>query len=315
MGDAFSLNDGVTTETFEFVLKGLTARAGDIPIYYTGLETASQIASLVNAAINAATSSSFTTYSAWNGTTNLTTTLPSNRVDLFNVQLASANAGLEADTVAWETAQAGTGSVAAGDSSKNFVLQFSNGSFVDLPVGGDGEPSGLSAIPGDVDVRPAIGETIIDAAQISDSLDWGIVVKPGARAAGSEASSPGSVSPLSIDNNPLDAANASLDQVGGVTLENNVISQFGDGGIDLLGDPDPAGEPTAAVSFFRVVNNTIYGGTDYERPRASTWRGIPHPRFSTTSSPTSTTRLRWTPLRRVDRLGLHGLPEHRRFGD
>ncbi|MGO9113300.1 MAG: beta strand repeat-containing protein [Thermoguttaceae bacterium] len=150
--------------------------------------------------------------------------------------------------------------------SRNFVLQFSNGSFVDLPVGGDGEPSGLSAIPGDVDVRPAIGETIIDAAQISDSLDWGIVVKPGARAAGSEASSPGSVSPLSIDNNPLDAANASLDQVGGVTLENNVISQFGDGGIDLLGDPDPAGEPTAAVSFFRVVNNTIYGGTDYEAP-------------------------------------------------
>ena len=266
MGDAFSLFDGGTTKTFEFVLKGLAAGPGEIPIYYTGLETASQIASLVNTAINAATSGSFTAYSAWNGTSNLTTTLPSNRVDLFNVALASASAGLEADTVAWETAQAGTGSVAAGDSSTNFVLQFSNGSFVDMPVGGDGEPSGLSAIPGDVDVRPAIGETIIDAAQITDSLDWGILVEPGTRAAGSDAPSPGSVSPLSVDNNPLDPANASLDQVGGVTLENNVISQFGEGGIDLLGDPDPAGEPTAAVPFFRVVNNTIYGGPLKDEP-------------------------------------------------
>ncbi len=252
-GDTFSLYDGVTTKTLEFVLKGLAATTGDVPIYYTGLETASGIASLVNTAINGTTSPTFTIYSAWNGTPNLTSTLPSNQVDLFNVQSAAADANMEADTVAWENAQAGTRSVAAGDTSTDFIVQTDGASFDDLPGGL------LYAVPGDTVPRQAPGETIIDANKITNSLDWGIMVEPGARAAGSNAASPGSVNPLSVNNNP--AANGPLDQVGGVTLVNNVISQFGDGGIDLLGDPDPAGEPTAAIPFFRVVNNTIYGDT------------------------------------------------------
>jgi hypothetical protein len=248
------LYDGVTTKTFQFVLKGLTATAGDVPIYYSGEESASGIASLVNTAIDGTTSATFTIYSAWDGTSNLTSTQPSNRVDLFNVQSATASNQLETETEAWIGSQSGTRSVAAGDSSTDFVLHTSGTSFRDLPSG-----FGLYAIPGDTDPSQAPGETIIDANQITNSLNWGILVEPGTRDPNTDAPYPGSVDPLSVNNNP--SANSSLDQVGGVTLENNVINGFGTGGIDLLGDPDPEGEPTAAVPFFRVVNNTIYGAT------------------------------------------------------
>ncbi len=279
-GDTFSLYDGVTTKTFEFVLKGLSPTAGDIPIYYTGLETPSQIGSLVNNAINGLTSNGLTSpafaiYSAWNGTTNLTTATPANRVDLFNCQAATADTQLETDTANWANAQGAApngdasaagyvpGSVAAGDDSTDFVLQFTDSSFVDEPVGATG-PFGLFATPGDTNVRHAPGETIINAATITDSLDWGIKVEPGTRDAVTGAAFPGSVAPLSVNNKPLIAGTStynspSLDQVGGVTLENNIINTFGQGGIDLLGDPDTGNVPTAAIPFFRVVNNTICG--------------------------------------------------------
>jgi len=216
-GDTFSLYDGITTKTFEFVLKGSTPAAGNVPVYYTGVETAPAIAALVTAAINATASAGFDVTS--------TTTAPGDQVNLFNAQLVAApDGGID-------------------------VLYF--------------QPAGpfTYAIPGDVNQTQAIGETIIDANRISNSLGWGILVEPGTRDAGSNAPHPGSVNPLTVDNNPLATANNPLGQVGGVTLENNVIDTFGNGGIDLLGDPDPAGEPTAAVPFFRVVNNTIYGGT------------------------------------------------------
>jgi len=215
-GDTFYIYDGFTTEAFEFVLQGLTAAAGDIPIYFTGLETAPEIASLVNAAINAANAAGFDVYS--------TTTSPGDRVNLFNAQI-----------------------VAAPDGGIN-VLYFQPAEAFTY------------AIPGDVNATQAVGETIIDANQISNSQDWGILVEPGTRDPGSKAPHPGSVNPLTVDNDPLATPNNPLGQVGGVTLENNVIDTFGDGGIELLGDPDPAGEPTAAVPFFRVVNNTLYGG-------------------------------------------------------
>ena len=116
-GDSFSLYDGVTTRPTEFVLKGLTPTPGDIPIYYTGRETAAGIASLVNTAINStAKSTGSTIYSAWNGTSNLTTTMPSNQVDLFEAQSATTNGGLNND-------------------APNFVLQTSDASFIDQPGG------------------------------------------------------------------------------------------------------------------------------------------------------------------------------------
>ena len=111
-GDTFTLNDGNFSKTFEFVLEGLQPDAGDIPIFYAGNETASEIAGLVNTAINGQTAApnpsnatSFAIYAAWNGTDNLTTTDPSNHVDLFNCQSATSDANLTADTQAYSDSQ------------------------------------------------------------------------------------------------------------------------------------------------------------------------------------------------------------------
>ncbi len=48
--------------------------------------------------------------------------------------------------------------------------------------------------------------------------------------------------------------------VPGVKVENNVISNFGTGGILFSGDPNTGALPFATVPFGRIMNNTIYGG-------------------------------------------------------
>ncbi len=151
-GDSFSLYDGVTTDTFEFVLQGLNPAAGHIPIYFSGLESASEIASLVNTAINSAhTSQDFGIFSAWNGTPNLTSTLPSNRVDLFNCQVATADDALTADMAAFVAAAdaALTQSMTAVNGAISFVVHFTDSFFLDEPVDALNNSFGLFAIPGD----------------------------------------------------------------------------------------------------------------------------------------------------------------------
>ncbi len=220
-GDTFAIYDGVTQDTFQFVLNGLSATAGDLPIFYTGVETGAQMAALIVNAINAAAASTGFGVTATAGGA-LDGAVNTNRVDLFGAQDVLDTSG-DVTPIDFDAYMVDAGAM-------------------------------LYAIPGDQNEPRLQGEVIVDGNLITDSLDWGIVIEPGARDPGSNDPHPGVIDTLSVPNRT-----ATANTVGGVTIENNAIAGSGIGGIHISGDPDPAGEPVAAMPFDRIVNNTIYG--------------------------------------------------------
>ncbi len=102
---------------------------------------------------------------------------------------------------------------------------------------------------------------------ISFSSQYGISVTGGPRDAnGSNLPHPGSVRNLpTLDTNKL---------VPGPDIVSNIIDNFGVGGILFAGDPDQAGNPTAAVPYGRIVNNTIYGALNPTVPTTPNTTGI-----------------------------------------
>ncbi len=96
------------------------------------------------------------------------------------------------------------------------------------------------------------GQILIANNTVSDSLQFGILrVDAGQRDAGGSLQRPGGVRELPTLNNER--------LVTGVKVENNVISNFGTGGILFSGDPNTGTLPLASVPFGRIMNNTIYG--------------------------------------------------------
>jgi hypothetical protein len=123
---------------------------------------------------------------------------------------------------------------------------------LDAPPWATGFPT-LERLQGDQNLHRDQGQIIIEAVEIFDSLGYGIVVNTGARDSGAaNLPHPSSVAPLrEINVERL---------VPGITIRNNLLARGGLGGIWFSGDTNPAGTPTAAVPFGRIVNNTIYGG-------------------------------------------------------
>ena len=232
--------------TFEFVLQGVSVTDNNVHIPFTGMETEGAMAGLIANAINSVSSTTGFGVTASIFTSTSPAGVTSDRVSLFGA----------------------TGVPHEGDLS--YIVFGADGYFFD-------ELNGMYNIPGDADTPEVAGETIVNACKITNSLDWGIVLEPGTRPAGSNDPEPGCISPLTVPN--------VQDTVGGVTIVNNVVANSGNGGIDVLGDSDPIGEPTAAVPFYRIVNNTIYA------PRQR--RGTP-PRFKPWSATPRTTFSRWT---------------------
>lgn len=93
---------------------------------------------------------------------------------------------------------------------------------------------------GDQNVTRDQGYTLIQSNKISNSLEFGIAVKP-------------SIDERSV-RNLRDANTQRL--VAGLTIENNLIVNNGSGGINIEGDTDL----TAPVVFSRILNNTVFGG-------------------------------------------------------
>ena len=141
-GDTFTVIGATTTLTFEYVLQGQSPAIGDIDIPITGLETATDMAGLINSAINSVTSTTgFGVTATTNGVSNL--------VDLFG-----ATNSYDIDAIVY-------GNDYYGD-----------GSFYD-------EPNQLYGIPGDANTPRVAGETIVNACKITNSLGWGIETRAG----------------------------------------------------------------------------------------------------------------------------------------
>ena len=107
---------------------------------------------------------------------------------------------------------------------------------------------------GDSNLQRQQGQVIIESNLIRDSAQYGIQVRPGDRTVGSDAAHPGSPRFL--------ASVSSQFFVTGVYLTNNVIANSGTGGILLAGDSTAGGIDPAAQAFYKVINNTIYGGAN-----------------------------------------------------
>lgn len=96
------------------------------------------------------------------------------------------------------------------------------------------------------------GQILIANNTISNSSQFGIIVDAGIRDAGGSLSRPGGVRNLPTINN--------VRLTGGVKIENNVVANFGQGGIRFSGDANTGTLPLASVPFGRILNNTVYGG-------------------------------------------------------
>jgi VCBS repeat-containing protein len=113
-------------------------------------------------------------------------------------------------------------------------------------------PSANKAL-GDENFHREQGQLLIANNLIRNVSQAGIVVAAAPRDGGTNSPHPGS--PINFDtlNTPRLAP--------GVTIANNVVTDFVTSGISFAGEPNTAGNvPAAAVPFGRIVNNTIYGG-------------------------------------------------------
>jgi hypothetical protein len=114
-----------------------------------------------------------------------------------------------------------------------------------------GDPFYGHPLLGDDNFRREQGFVGIFGNQITQVSEFGIIVDSAPRDTGSNFAHPGSVRALPTLN-PSRLAPGAL-------IENNVIANFGTGGILFSGDANPANTPLAAVPFGKIVNNTIYG--------------------------------------------------------
>jgi len=108
------------------------------------------------------------------------------------------------------------------------------------------DPNGHPLI-GDRNFYREKGHLVVESTSVIHASQFGIRVEPGPREQGSNAPHPGSGRTM----------NAPNQLVSGVTLKNNLLAFNGQGGIRISGS---TGQPTGAIPFVRVINNTVYGG-------------------------------------------------------
>jgi len=113
------------------------------------------------------------------------------------------------------------------------------------------------------------GQVIIENSKISDSAEFGILVRPDARDTVNGASNP---NPGAVRNTVV--LNTERLVPGAVIINNELVGNRS-GGIRILGDNTANTTVPSSISFARVVNNTIVGGS-ISAPR------VPQPQSYTT---------------------------------
>ena len=112
---------------------------------------------------------------------------------------------------------------------------------------------GIGATRGDSNLVREQGTFLIENNVITNAGGYGISIDATARDGESDIPHPGVPRNLPVLNtNRL---------VPGVVVANNVIASSGTGGILFSGDAATGAVPPAVVSFGRIINNTLFGGT------------------------------------------------------
>ncbi|HEX5446503.1 MAG TPA: right-handed parallel beta-helix repeat-containing protein, partial [Pirellulales bacterium] len=111
---------------------------------------------------------------------------------------------------------------------------------------------------GDTQTPRKQGAIILESNQVSKSLNDGILVSAAPREGLPGSPDPNLPHQGAVRNLPvLDTARL----VPGPVIKNNIVSGYGNAGIQFSGDPN-AQNPLAAVPFGRIANNTVYGGVN-----------------------------------------------------
>ncbi|GAB6185874.1 GEVED domain-containing protein [Thermopirellula anaerolimosa] len=229
-GDRFWINDGVREQTFVFLDSTVGTSVplnppldgSEVPVYFQASWSAGQVANAVAAAVNAARDAGRLMVSAASINT-------SERVDLWGATYVGGSIG----GVAPQSLQHISYGVVEGTGLPNETVKFSNGA---------GNP-----VIGERNAFREKGQIIVENTSVFHASEYGIRVEPAAREPGSNAPHPASGRTM----------NAPNQLVAGVTLQNNLVAFNTQGGIRISGE---VGQPTGAIPFVRVVNNTVYGG-------------------------------------------------------
>ncbi|MGQ9504528.1 MAG: GEVED domain-containing protein [Thermogutta sp.] len=229
-GDRFWIEDGLKRQTFVFLDQDIGTTqpltppldGSEIPIYFTRPMSAGEIANAVAAAINFAKSEGRLNVSAASIST-------SERVDLWGATFAGGNLG-------------GMNPQPLQQIIYGAVDPISQPGVTPFHSDRNGHP-----LIGDRNFYREKGHFIVENTTVIHASQYGIRVEPGTRELGSNAPHPGSGRTM----------NAPNQLVAGITLKNNLLAFNGQGGIRISGS---TGQPTGAIPFVRVVNNTIYGG-------------------------------------------------------
>ena len=112
---------------------------------------------------------------------------------------------------------------------------------------------------GDANTERQQGQFLIQNNVISAAAQYGVNIDAAARDPRTNAPLPGVPQFFPVVNNPLTGTSR---LVPGVVVANNVVTSSGGAGIRFSGDPNTGSVPTAAVSYARIVNNTIHGGAN-----------------------------------------------------
>ncbi|MEQ8786611.1 MAG: choice-of-anchor L domain-containing protein [Pirellulaceae bacterium] len=125
----------------------------------------------------------------------------------------------------------------------------------------EGKPTGIPGLrfdeKGDQNRFRDQGQVIISSTSVTDSEGVGIALDAGQRSRPDLVPLAGA---LPHQGSVINPAIQNLERwAPGVVVVNSIIARNGAGGIRISGDPNITGDMLAAVSFARLINNTIYG--------------------------------------------------------
>ncbi|MQG87358.1 MAG: tandem-95 repeat protein [SAR202 cluster bacterium] len=251
-GQTFTITDGLTDVTFEFVDEesGLSHSQGNYPILFDSSSDESGLAIQLRQALNQPEIGRVIDVQAV-----LSDGADGNRYpDIMDTDSREDFRFLDGDsTVCALACGVGSSNVVYLLGDDIFVKDFGNlgVEFHEFPEIEDGVFDESQKLKGDSNAYREQGQLVLHGNHITNAQDFGIVIEAGERV-GRDGFAPHSGSVRNMDELNLEQL------IPGVTVTNNLVARNLSGGIRFSGDPNVIG-PDAPVPFGRIINNTIIG--------------------------------------------------------